>query len=67
MRSRRCNPSWRMVVFRHNIPNLTPAGGGYSVRSRGIGVDLEMERRLILVEDSEKLSERAAELLECWC
>ena len=38
---------------------------GYSVKSRGIGLDLGMERWVIPMEDSEKLSERAVELWKC--
>ena len=57
-----CRTHASIAGYSTGVPTLVM---GYSVKSRGIGLDLGMERWVIPVEDSEKLSERAAELWEC--
>lgn len=57
-----CRTHASIAGYSTGVPTLVM---GYSVKSRGIGLDLGMERWVIPVEDSEKLPERAAELWEC--
>lgn len=57
-----CRTHASIAGYSTGVPTLVM---GYSVKSRGIGMDLGMERWVIPVENSETLSERAAELWEC--
>lgn len=57
-----CRTHASIAGYSTGVPTLVM---GYSVKSQGIGLDLGMERWVIPMENSEKLSERAAELWEC--
>lgn len=57
-----CRTHASIAGYSTGVPTLVM---GYSVKSRGIGLDLGMERWVIPVEDSKTLSERAAALWEC--
>ena len=57
-----CRTHASIAGYSTGVPTLVM---GYSVKSRGIGLDLGMERWVIPMEDSEKLSERAVELWKC--
>lgn len=56
-----CRTHASIAGYSTGVPTLVV---GYSVKSQGIGLDLGMERWVIPVEDSAKLSERAMELWE---
>lgn len=57
-----CRTHASIAGYASGVPTLVMS---YSVKSRGIGLDLGMERWVLPVEDSEKLSARTAELWEC--
>ena len=56
-----CRTHASIAGYSTGVPTLV---AGYSVKSRGIGLDLGMERWVIPLEDSAKLPERTAELWE---
>lgn len=57
-----CRTHASIAGYSTGVPTLVM---GYSVKSRGIGLDLGMERWVIPIEDSEKLPQRTMELWEC--
>ena len=56
-----CRTHASIAGYSTGVPTLVM---GYSVKSRGIGRDLGVERWVLPVEKSEKLPERTAELWE---
>lgn len=57
-----CRTHASIAGYSTGVPTLV---AGYSVKSRGIGLDLGMERWALPMEDSGSLPERAAELWAC--
>lgn len=56
-----CRTHASIAAYSTGVPTLVV---GYSVKSKGIGLDLGMERWVISAEDSAKLPKRVAELWE---